>query len=145
VIFDGGGYGQKIFKRPLVGGETVLDALADLCGLPPQSSTERIWLARPVPGHAGCRVVLPVDWAAITEGAATDTNYQVLPGDRIYVKADHWVAVENKVAKALAPLHRLFGFTLLGDAATRTACCPDGRVLIGPYPQTHPQERNPVP
>jgi polysaccharide export outer membrane protein len=119
VIYDGGGYGQQIYKLPVVGGETVLDALAELHGLPASSSTHRIWVARPVPGQVGCRQILPVDWAAITEGGAADTNYQLFPGDRIYVKADHWVALDRKVSKVLAPFQRLFGITLLGDATVR--------------------------
>jgi polysaccharide export outer membrane protein len=120
VIYDGGGYGERIHKVPLAGGETVLDAIAGLHGLPVFSSTDRIWVARPVPGQAGCRQILPVDWAAITEGGAADTNYQLFPGDRIYVKADHWVAVNRKVAKVLAPFQRFFGITLLGDATIRS-------------------------
>jgi polysaccharide export outer membrane protein len=121
VIYDGGGRGQEVIKLPLMGGETVLDAISALHGLPAASSTKRIWIARPVPGHVGCRQVLPVDWAAITEGGATNTNYQLFPGDRVYVKADHWVALENKVSKALAPFQRLFGVTLLGDVTVRRA------------------------
>ncbi len=121
VIYDGGGRGQEVVKLPLAGGETVLDAISALHGLPAASSTKRIWIARPVPGQVGCRQILPVDWDAITEGGATNTNYQLFPGDRVYVKADHWVALENKVSKALAPLQRLFGFTVLGDVTVRTA------------------------
>jgi polysaccharide export outer membrane protein len=119
VIYDGGGFGQQIYKLPVVGGETVLDALSELRGLPAPSSTKRIWIARPVPGQVGCRQILPVDWAAITEGAATNTNYQLFPGDRIYVKADFWVALENGVTKVVAPFERIFGFTLLGNATIR--------------------------
>ncbi len=124
VIYDGGGYGQQVFKLPVTGGETVLDAIAELRGLPASSSTHRIWVARPAPGQVGCRQILPVDWAAITEGGAADTNYQLFPGDRIYVKADHWVAVDHKVSKVLAPFQRLFGITLLGDVTVRSAGGP---------------------
>src|SRR5262249_36300693 len=38
VIYDGGRRGQQIFKLPVVGGETVLDALGELRGLPVSSS-----------------------------------------------------------------------------------------------------------
>jgi polysaccharide export outer membrane protein len=85
VICDGG-CGQQVIRRPLLGGETVLDAVSELHGLPP-SCTARVWVARPVPGQVGYRQVLPVDWAAITEGGATNTNYQLFPGDRVYVRA----------------------------------------------------------
>jgi polysaccharide biosynthesis/export protein len=120
VIYDGGGYGQQVHKLPIVGGETVLDAIGELHGLPSFSSTHRIWVARPVPGTVGCRQIMPVDWAAITEDGATSTNYELLPGDRIYVKADHWVAVERKVSKVLAPFQRIFGIPLLGNFTIRT-------------------------
>jgi polysaccharide export outer membrane protein len=103
VIFDGGGFGQQIFKHPIVGGETVLDALADVHGLPAVSSERRIWLARPVPDGCGHRQILPVDWEAITQAGATSSNYQLMPGDRVYVRADHWVAFENCLHKVLHP------------------------------------------
>ncbi len=119
VIFDGGGLGQQLVRLPVVGGETVLDALAQVYGLPQSSSDKRIWVARPVPGGAGHRQILPVDWQAITEGAATNTNYQLFPGDRIYVKADHWIAFNNRLNKLLTPLERMFGVTLLGNATIR--------------------------
>jgi polysaccharide export outer membrane protein len=103
VIYDGGKYGQQVFKLPIVGGETVLDAIAELHGLPVSSSTHRIWVARPVPAQMGYRQLLPVDWEAITEGGAANTNYQLMPGDRIYVKADHGMGLHRLVSKVLAP------------------------------------------
>jgi len=119
VIYDGGGYGQQIYKLPIVGGETVLDAISELRGLPVSASTTRIWLARPVPEDVRYRQIWPVDWAAITQAGATCTNYEVFPGDRIYVKADCWVAFQNTVNKVLSPFERMFGFTLLGNATIR--------------------------
>lgn len=119
VIFDGGGYGQQIVRLPVTGNETVLDALAQVNGLEPVSSTHHIWIARPGPAGMDCCQKLPVDWCGITECGDTATNYQVLPGDRIYVKADHWVAFDNCVAKITAPFERMFGFTLLGNSAVR--------------------------
>jgi polysaccharide export outer membrane protein len=103
VIYDGGGSGQRVFKRPIVGNETVLDALADLHDLPAVSSERRIWVARPVPGNFDYREILPVDWEAITQSGATRTNYQLLPGDRVYVRADHWLAFENCLHRILRP------------------------------------------
>ena len=85
VICDAG-CAQQVIRRPLLGGETVLDAVSELHGLPP-SPAARVWVARPVPGQVGYRQMLAVDWAAITEGAATNTNYQLFPGDRVYVRA----------------------------------------------------------
>lgn len=119
VIFDGGGYGQQIIPLPITGNETVLDALAKVSGLPFQASNKHIWIARPAPPEAGGEQILPVNWQAITMRGSTATNYQILPGDRIYVQADHWITLDNTLAKILTPFERIFGFTLLGNAAIR--------------------------
>jgi protein involved in polysaccharide export with SLBB domain len=116
VIFDGGGYGQQVYRLPITGNETVLDAIGLLNGLPAVSSRKKMWLARPSPADHGCDQVLPVDWTAITEGASVRTNYQLLPGDRVYVKADPWIHFDNTVAKVLSPFERMLGFTLLTEA-----------------------------
>jgi protein involved in polysaccharide export with SLBB domain len=114
VIADGGGYGQQIFKLPATGNETVLDALSNIGGLPVYSSKRRIWVARPAPPGHPCDQVLPVDWNAITQGGSTATNWQLFPGDRIYVKADCLIATNNFLTKVLAPIEQLLGVTLLG-------------------------------
>src|SRR5262249_15979145 len=120
VIYDGGGFGQQIFRMPITGNETVLDALSTLGGLPAQSSKKKIWVARPAPPEVGCDQVLPVDWNAITQGGATETNYQLLPGDRVYVKADSLIAIDNAIAKFLSPIERLMGFALLTASTVRS-------------------------
>jgi polysaccharide export outer membrane protein len=86
VICDAG-CAQQVIRRPLLGGETVLDAVSELHGLPAPPAALRVWIARPIPGQFGCRQMLPVDWAAITEAGAANTNYQLFPGDRVYVRA----------------------------------------------------------
>jgi polysaccharide biosynthesis/export protein len=113
VIFDGGGYGQQSYRLPITGNETVLDAITGLNGLPPVSSTKKIWVARPNPCDRACAQVLPVDWKAISEGGSVATNYQLMPGDRIFVHADPLICLDQNVAKILQPLERVMGFTLL--------------------------------
>jgi polysaccharide export outer membrane protein len=120
VIVDGGGFGQQVIRLPHTGNETVMDAIANIQGLAPVSSTHRIHLARPSPVHLGCNQVLPVDWRAITEGGSTATNYQVFPGDRIYVGPNKLIAFDNYLAQILAPIERVLGITLLA-ANTRSA------------------------
>jgi len=120
VIFDGGGYGQQIFRLPVTGKDTVLDAMAQVNGLPSSSSMKYIWVARPTPGPNGTEQILPVNWKAITQGGSTATNYQLMPGDRVFVRADSWIAFDQKLAKMLAPFERMFGFTLLGNATVRS-------------------------
>ena len=69
---------------PLAGRETVLDGLLAAGGLNDRASRKNIILSRPSPPDA-CRVVLPVCYPAIVQSGDTTTNYQLAPGDRIYV------------------------------------------------------------
>jgi polysaccharide export outer membrane protein len=97
----------------VTGNETVLDAVSLVGGLQSVSST-KIWISRPAPDGAPCYQVLPVNWQAVTKGADTTTNYQILPGDRVFVAQDKMVAFDTWVAKMVTPFERIFGFTLLG-------------------------------
>jgi protein involved in polysaccharide export with SLBB domain len=119
VIFDGGGYGQQVFPLPITGNETVLDAISRVGGLAPVSSTKKIILSRPSPVQMGCNQILPVDWQAILHGS-TATNYQIFPGDRIYVPANCLIEINNRLAQVLAPLETVFGATLLGTETAQT-------------------------
>lgn len=69
---------------PLIGRETVLDALMTAGGLSDNASECDIIVSRPTP-PSSCRVVLPVCYNNLIQLGDTTTNYQVLPGDRIYV------------------------------------------------------------
>ena len=55
-----------------------------------------------------------MDWIGITQHGITFTNYQVMPGDRIYVKAQKLVTIDRTLARIFAPIERVFGITLLG-------------------------------
>jgi polysaccharide export outer membrane protein len=114
VITDGGGYGEQVVRFPITGNETVLDGISQIYGLPAVASKKHIWVARR-PNESGPEQILAVDWIGISQRGSTATNYQILPGDRIYVNADHWVKFDSKVAKVLSPFERIFGFTLLGS------------------------------
>jgi protein involved in polysaccharide export with SLBB domain len=119
IIVQGGGFGDNIVKLPITGNETVLDAIANIQGLQ-RVSSHKMWIARPAPSAAGCEQLLPVDWDAITMGASTATNYQLLPGDRLFVAQDRLVALESMVIKLTSPFERLFGFSLLGAQTIQT-------------------------
>lgn len=69
---------------PLIGRETVLDALMTAGGLTDRASPCHIILSRPTVPDS-CRVVLPVCYRQIAQLGDTTTNYQILPGDRVYV------------------------------------------------------------
>lgn len=68
---------------PLKGNETVLDGIL-LAGLKSWSLPEKAYLVRPHPVD-GCDQVFKIDWCGITQRGDTLTNYQLMPGDRIYV------------------------------------------------------------
>ena len=127
VILNLSGAGLQVHRQPITGNETVLDALGEIGGLPPIASKDRVWVARPSPAYQGCDQILPVNLNAIAECGSTATNYQLLPGDRIYVKADPWINADNNLAKVLAPIERIFGVTLLGSATVHSVSVPLGR------------------
>jgi polysaccharide export outer membrane protein len=114
VITDGGGYGEQVVKFPITGSETVLDALSNIYGLHSVASKRNIWVARRSPHADHPWQILPVDWVGITQHGVTVTNYQIMPGDRIYVKAQRIVTFDTNLARLLSPIERLFGVTLLG-------------------------------
>src|SRR5262249_57085040 len=117
VVFDGGGNGEQVVRLPITGNETVLDAISQVNGLPPVSSTHRIWVARPGAPDAPCDQVLAVNWRAITTRGRTETNYQLLPGDRIYVQAQPLVATHTYLARLFSPMERVLRLTPLGRRA----------------------------
>ncbi|MCE9531044.1 MAG: polysaccharide biosynthesis/export family protein [Planctomycetes bacterium] len=116
VIMDGAGFGEQIYSFPITGGETVLDALSRVNGLPDIASKRDIWIARrsPVPGMP--EQILQIDYVGITQHAVAQTNYQVMPGDRIYVKAQRIFRFDRFLQKVLTPIERLLGITLLGSS-----------------------------
>ncbi len=119
IVTDGGGAGEQVFRFPCTGNETVLDAMAQINGLPTVSSKKNIWIARPTRAGSGYHQRIPIDWDAIVQDAGTETNYQILPGDRIYVKADDLITFDTAIAKLTAPFERVLGFILLGNGTVR--------------------------
>jgi polysaccharide biosynthesis/export protein len=84
------------------------------------ASLRRIWIARPAPCGNPCDQILVVDWRAVTQGGSTCTNYQVFPGDRIFVDADCMIKADNWLAKVLQPIQRVFGAVLLGTETVQS-------------------------
>jgi len=119
VITEGAGLGDSIVRMPVTGNETVLDAIGNIGGLS-QVSSKKIWIARPAPGGVGCDQILPVDYQAITRGGLTATNYQLMPGDRVFIAEDSTAALNNWVAKVLSPVERIAGATSLGASTVRS-------------------------
>ncbi len=120
VITDGGGYGENVVRLPYTGNETVLDAIAQVQGLP-EISSKRMWIARPGTVGEGTAQILEIAWEDIAALGQSDTNFQIMPGDRIYIQADKWIALDNYVEKVVSPFERVFGVSILGFNAIRFA------------------------
>jgi polysaccharide export outer membrane protein len=114
VITDGAGYGEQVIRMPIMGSETVLDGISQIYGLPAVASKKRIWVARRS-ADGTTDQVLPVDWCGISQRGSEATNYQIMPGDRIYVDANKWIRFDTKMARFLSPFERVLGITLLGS------------------------------
>lgn len=74
---------------PLTGHETVLDGIVAAGGLGTTAAPCKILLARPT-RPPECRVTLPICYHEITQLGDTTTNYQLQPGDRIFVASRTW-------------------------------------------------------
>jgi len=118
VISDGAGLGDQVVRLPINGGETVLDAISEIGGLGGQA-TKDIWIARPSADHGGYEQRLPIDWDAICKKGISATNYQIFPGDRVYIRASELNRLDAIVARATAPVERIAGTMFLGTATIR--------------------------
>jgi polysaccharide biosynthesis/export protein len=76
-------------KFPLIGNETVLDGVLTAGGMTDRSSWRDVVLVRPMGDGTG--MVMKVDFGAIVRLGQTATNYQLIPGDRIYVGSRHLI------------------------------------------------------
>lgn len=112
IIADGAGFGQQVVPLPFTGNETVLDAISQIGGLPTVASKKKIWVARPAADDS--IQTMPVDWKAITQDGLVRTNYQLFPGDRIYIESDRLISLDGLVTKIVTPMERVFGVTYLG-------------------------------
>jgi polysaccharide biosynthesis/export protein len=115
VITDGAGYGEQVAPIPINGSDTVLDAIGNIGGLPAVSSKRNVWVARRSPGSCNPDQILQVDWVGITQHGDVTTNYQLMPGDRVYVQSQTLLRADSFLAKLIAPVERIFGVVLLGS------------------------------
>jgi len=76
-----------VYRMPFTGSETVLDAIAQIKGLPSAASRCRIWVERGEARGEGPRQVVRVDRIEITRDGLTRANYELRPGDRLFVKS----------------------------------------------------------
>lgn len=88
---------------PLSGRETVLDGLMAAGGLTRSAQERKIILVRPTQPD-GCREVLPVCYPQIVQLGDATTNYQLRPGDRIFVPSQSTLeSLLPRTAKTTAP------------------------------------------
>jgi polysaccharide export outer membrane protein len=126
LIMDRAGYGQTVVRLPITGRETVLDAVSRMFGTMYMSSNRYVWLARPNGENPKQMQIFPVNWPAISMGGSPETNYQILPGDRLYVQSNPLMKTQNRLMQVLLPIETMLGFTLLGNA---TVAGVEGTVL----------------
>ena len=118
LITQGAGMGDNVRRLPITGNETVLDAVSQIGGLS-QVSSKKLWIARPAPGTAGCEQILPIEWDAVVQGGSTATNYQLMPGDRLFIAEDGMLALSNWIGTVTGPLERLGGVLSLTTSSVR--------------------------
>ena len=124
---------QQVIALPATGNETVLDAISKVQGLNQTASLKKIWIARPSPAGHPCSTILPVDWQAITQAGRTETNYQLLPGDRIYIAADPFYLAYFNIDKMLAPFERVLQFAVQTASLNQLLRSnANGGVLVAP-------------
>ncbi len=127
VVIQGAGLGDDVHRFPITGNDTVIDAISNINGFG-QTSSGKMWLARSGPEKTSPRDVMPIDWQGIAKYGDVTTNYQLMPGDRVYITQDEWVAFDTNVGKITAPFERIFGFSILAaQSVTRFS----GNVLMG--------------
>ncbi|HTU19291.1 MAG TPA: polysaccharide biosynthesis/export family protein [Gemmataceae bacterium] len=117
IIQDRAGYGQTVIRLPITGRDTVLDALSNMYGIGFFNSNRHMWLARPNGKDPNSMQLFPINWPALTQGGSPATNYQLLPGDRLYVQSNPLIKTNNLITQFLMPVERLLGFELLGTSA----------------------------
>jgi polysaccharide export outer membrane protein len=138
VITEGAGLGDNIRRVPITGNDTVLDALSAINGLS-QVSSAKMWIARPAPGGFGCEQILPVDYVSIAQGGSSATNYQLMPGDRLFIAQDELVSFNSFLNKLTAPIERMLGIASLGTSSVRSMQTM-GRNFNRPVPGTQPTQ-----
>ena len=96
VIVDNAKFGDQVVRVPVTGNETVLDAIAQIGGLD-QVSEKKLYIKRPSK-NGDSEQILPIDWEAITRGESAATNYQLLPGDRLFIEPKNPVLTSSNNA-----------------------------------------------
>jgi polysaccharide biosynthesis/export protein len=84
VVIQDATLGDTVQQFSITGNETVLDAVARLGGTSITASTT-LCISRPTGGPIGRGKTLSVNWQEISRGGSIDTNYQLIPRDRLII------------------------------------------------------------
>lgn len=110
--------GDMVYRMPVVGNETVRDAVVRLGDLD-HLGDKNIWIARPQ-AAAQCDTILPVQWREISSDPSAETNYKILSGDRIFVSDDTSDALETAIEGWIEPFRQLLGL----ESTKHDSNCP---------------------
>jgi polysaccharide export outer membrane protein len=154
VFVDVAAYNSKVYyvqgdvnapgRLPIVGNETVLDAINNVGGLLPTASTVKIKLVRPAPPGACCAQTLPINLPAIVQAGDVTTNYQLMPGDRIYVYRDPIVRTAIFIDRLAAPFNAVIQSMLIYSFGARSVKSIDVPINGGAAAANRNTNRGPV-
>lgn len=128
-------------RLPITGNETVLDAVNYAGGLTPTASIPNVRLVRPAPPGSSEPQLLPVNLAAIIQEGDTTTNYQLMPGDRLFVYRDPLVRLTIFIDRMAAPFNTVLSSILQYSFTARNLKSIDIPINGGFQQSTGPQGR----
>ena len=120
VITDGGGYGQQVYRLPITGSETVLDAVGQIGGLPPVSSKKKIRVAR-----ATWDIRTPMRCCRSTGSPSASVarrppTTRLPPATASSSSPTRSIRTDSFLSKLFSPVQRTLGVTLLGAATVNS-------------------------
>ncbi len=123
---------------PITGSDTVLSGITQAGGPTRRASEQNIVLSRPTQPE-GCRIVLPVCYTNIVQLGDTTTNYQLQPGDRIFIPSkgmfeDFLARCRGK--KEIGPCNAMPQYSCYGVSGA--ACSPSDILPTIPVPALPP-------
>jgi protein involved in polysaccharide export with SLBB domain len=117
VIVEDTELGDNVIRMPFTGNETVLDAINNVGGLA-KLSVKKMWISRPAADGSDRHETIPVDLDAIRRGGPSDTNYRLLPGDRVCITGGE-ISLRSGLGRLLP-----YGTQLVRDASEEPEPAP---------------------
>ncbi len=97
VINEGKAVGETVARYPVIGCETVLDAIAS-AGPINEMGKKRIWISRPTVG--GVDTIIPIRWQWSNPTTMMAINPALQSGDRVFISTPpSWVAFVEQAVK----------------------------------------------